>query len=98
MHQRIQFTTRRLLLATAVLAVWATVLVKGNQRLRSIESFPPEFQWAAGVGIFVISTLFLAWLAAVIVLALGKKSILAACFGATVYVALIGYLSWAGWL
>jgi hypothetical protein len=94
MSQRFRFGTRRLLLATAVLAVWVAVFVNGYQRLRSVNSIPPRFEWAADICLVVIPTLFLAWLAANIVRALGKSSILAACCAAAAYIALIASLSW----
>jgi hypothetical protein len=95
MNRRFQFRTSRLLLVTAILAVWVAVFVGAYQNLRSHNSGQPRFEWVANICFVVIPTLLLAWLAAVIVRALGKKSILAACCGAAAYIAFVAWLSWA---
>lgn len=90
MVQRFHFTTRHLLLVTAVLAVWSAIFVL----LRNRGPLPENVEVAIGAvhlaTEFVLFPLGAAW----IVLALGKKSILAAVCGAAAYIALIGYLSW----
>ena len=98
MSQWFRFTTRRLLLVTAVLAVWVAVFVNGYQTLRDPSN---DLVWllvwllstSALLGTFIIP----AALAAIIVRALGKRSILAACGGAAVFVAFVAYVSWATW-
>ena len=80
-------------MATAVLAVWLAVFVS----LRNRGPFPEYVESAIGAihlaSEFVLLPLGAAW----IVLALSKRSILAAAFGSTAYVALIAYLSWLTW-
>jgi hypothetical protein len=98
MDQQFRFNTRRLLLTTAALAVWVAVLVNGNQKLGRIKQIPPQYEWIVVLTFFVVPTLLLTWLAAVIVRTLARKSILAACCGLVAYVAFIVFLSRAGWL
>lgn len=77
-------------MATAVLAVWLAVFVN----LRNRGPLPENVESAIGAvhlaTEFVLFPLAAAW----IVLALGKRSLLAAVFGASAHVALIAYLSW----
>ena len=99
MSQRFRFTTRRLLLVTAVLAVWVAVFVNGYQTLpsdpsnRLVRLLVWLLSWAALLCTFLIP----AALAAIIVRALGKRSILAACCGAAIFLAFVAYVSFATW-
>jgi hypothetical protein len=93
MNPWIRFSTGRLLLATAVLAVWIAVLVAASKRVPSGDSMAP---WVGNL-FFVASTFLQCAVAAVIVRTLGKRSIVAAFLGAGAYVALLGWLSFATW-
>ena len=90
MDQRFRFTTRRLLVVTAVLAVWLALFVS----LRNRGPLPENVESAIGVVHLATEFVLLPLGAAWIVLALSKKSLVAAVFGVAAYVALIGYLSW----
>jgi hypothetical protein len=65
MARRFQFSTRRLLLATAVVAVWSAVLLNACHFLPSVNSESPLFTTAAIICFFALPTVFLMWLAAV---------------------------------
>jgi hypothetical protein len=97
MARRFQFSTRRLLLATAVVAVWSAVLLNAYRFLPSANLDSPLFMSAAIVCFFALPILFLMWLAAVFIKALAKKSNLLACGGTAAFVAFVAFLSWAEW-
>lgn len=90
MGQRIRFTTRRLLIATAVLAVWSALFVI----LRNRGPLPENAEVAIGVVLLATAFVLLPLGAAWIVLALSKRSLLAAVCCTSAYIALIAYLFW----
>lgn len=73
------------------------MLVNGRQLVAIGHSVAPQFERFASVCAIVIPTLFVCWVGAKFVMALGVRSKLLALCGAIVFVAVINYLSWAMW-
>jgi uncharacterized membrane-anchored protein len=93
MPPRFRFTTIRLLLITAVMAVWVAVLAGGFQGI----TVPAAISKALGLAVVVLVPLCFVAMGVLLVRRLGERSLPAAFLGTVAYIALVAYLSWATW-